>query len=238
MRIVTWNCAGAFRNKYDIVLKSLPDILLIQECEPLEKIDLSKWVIAPHKTFYYGEKNKGVAVFTFNNFKIEKLACHNEDFRFIIPLKICNGKLSFNFLATWTKRTDDDCYTRQIFDAVKFYDKHAPELLQNNPIIIGDFNSNSIWDKPNRECNHSNFVEYLEKKKIYSAYHEYFKEEQGKESQPTLYFTRNKQKTYHIDYCFTSQYLLNKLSFINIGKYDDFISHSDHMPLILDFDVY
>lgn len=33
MKLITWNCQGAFRKKADIILLQQPDILVVQECE-------------------------------------------------------------------------------------------------------------------------------------------------------------------------------------------------------------
>jgi len=237
MKIITWNCAGAFRNKTEEILQLSPDVLIIQECEELEKIDCSMWTAKPSSVFRYGRKDKGIGVFAFSDFKIEKFDWHNEKFEYVVPLNISRENLSLNVFATWTKRTFDDCYTRQIFDAMKYYDEFFPEILSKNSIIIGDFNSSSIWDKKNRDCNHSNLVEYLKFRKIESAYHKFFNEEQGKETYPTLYHQKKELQQYHIDYCFSSTSLLDKMSKIEVGKYEDFISKSDHMPLIVEFEI-
>lgn len=46
MRLITWNCQGAFRNKASVILKHKPDILVIQECECAENEvgTFRKWV--------------------------------------------------------------------------------------------------------------------------------------------------------------------------------------------------
>jgi exodeoxyribonuclease III len=33
MRLISWNCQGAFRKKADIIMAQRPDILVVQECE-------------------------------------------------------------------------------------------------------------------------------------------------------------------------------------------------------------
>jgi exonuclease III len=104
-------------------------------------------------------------------------------------------------------------------------------------MLIGDFNSNSIWDKKHREGNHSTVVAKLEAKKIFSAYHKFFRQTQGKEEHPTLFMYRHKEKPYHIDYCFASTDLIEKLQNVEIGTYQEWTEHSDHKPLSVTVDI-
>jgi exonuclease III len=48
---------------------------------------------------------------------------------------------------------------------------------------------------------------------------------------------RHKGKPYHIDYCFASKDLIDKLQSVEIGEYDFWIQYSDHVPLIANFDL-
>ena len=41
MRVITWNCKQGFRKKYSDIEFFNPDILVIPECESLDKIDFS-----------------------------------------------------------------------------------------------------------------------------------------------------------------------------------------------------
>ena len=54
---------------------------------------------------------------------------------------------------------------------------------------------------------------------------------QGHESEPTFYMYRSKKKPYHIDYCF---YNKENIKNLDIGKFEDWINLSDHMPIVLD----
>jgi exonuclease III len=102
-------------------------------------------------------------------------------------------------------------------------------------MLVGDFNSNSIWDRKHRVSNHSNVVKYLEDKGIFSTYHLFHKQLQGKEVHPTLYMYRHQDKPYHIDYCFVSADLVQRIQSVEIGDYDFWIPYSDHVPLIVYF---
>ena len=46
---------------------------------------------------------------------------------------------------------------------------------------------------------------------------------------PTLYMYRKKDKPYHIDYCFVSADLAEKLESVEIGAYDQWVQYSDHV---------
>jgi endonuclease/exonuclease/phosphatase family metal-dependent hydrolase len=68
---------------------------------------------------------------------------------------------------------------------------------------------------------------------LQSLYHRVKNEVQGSESIPTFYLQRNLSKPYHIDYAFVPEDLIEG-SDIEVGRSSDWLSVSDHMPLILD----
>ena len=60
-------------------------------------------------------------------------------------------------------------------------------------VITGDFNSNAIWNKRYPKGNHSDVVKFLSNNELYSLYHATTAEEQGKESAPTFYVSKEQQ---------------------------------------------
>ena len=65
-----------------------------------------------------------------------------------------------------------------------------------------------------------------------SSYHEYSNEKFGEESKGTLFHTKKQNKPYFIDYIY---YKGMDLSKVDIGQYDEWITLSDHMPVIAKF---
>lgn len=226
----------AFRKKADIILKYQPDILIIPECEHPDKLVFKTEIQKPTGCFWFGRNpNKGLAIFTYSGWKLKCLDNHNEDFKYVLPLTVYNNKINVTVFAVWAQKpVYHDCYTEQVWNAVHYYNKL---LKGDNVILAGDFNSNSIWDKPNRVYNHSNLVGYLKSNNILSAYHHFHKQKQGQEKDMTLFMHRKIDRPYHIDFCFASQYLIGKLKDVEIGTYEAWTKYSDHKPLIVTFDL-
>lgn len=220
-----------------MILLHRPDILVIQECEHPDKLVFNSETQQPKDILWFGDnKHKGLGVFSYNNYRFQLVNDYNEDLKIICPITVTGGLIDFALFAIWAnnRHDQDGQYIEQVWKAVNHYDN----LLTNGSIILaGDFNSNTIWDRQHRIGNHSAVVEMLEKKNIYSIYHRYLNQEQGSESHPTFYLQRKKDKPYHIDYCFASVDLYDKVQNIEIGAYDDWASHSDHIPLIINFDM-
>ncbi|MFD0795980.1 hypothetical protein ACFQZJ_00795 [Maribacter chungangensis] len=107
-----------------------------------------------------------------------------------------------------------------------------------NILLIGDFNSNKIWDEWDRWWNHSDVVNELKELGMESFYHKINGEEQGKESIPTLYFQRKIERPYHIDYVFGSIEFINILTKLEVGTAEQWLDISDHMPIITQYKKY
>ncbi len=122
-------------------------------------------------------------------------------------------------------------YIAQVWLAIN----HYVEMLNSDCILVGDFNSNQIWDKEKRLVSHSHVVSFLEERNIKSLYHYYFSETQGTETQSTFYLHRNPQKPYHLDYCFASERFWTMNFDIKIGNFEEWIKLSDHLPLEIEF---
>jgi exodeoxyribonuclease-3 len=235
MKIITWNCNMAFRKKADVILSYQPDILVVQECECPEKLLFSSTTQKPTDMLWFGtNQHKGLAVFSFGDFKLKAMDMHNQDIQIIVPVYVTNGEIDFNLLAIWAHNPNDPDgrYVEQVWKAIHHYD-HL--LLTGKTIIAGDFNSNTIWDKTHRIGNHSDVVKKLEEKWIRSAYHLYYQQTQGQEEHSTFYLYRHQLKTYHLDYCFLSDDFAKQINSVEVGDYDFWKQYSDHVPLMVTF---
>lgn len=235
MKIITWNCNMAFRKKAAYVLAHNPDIVIIPECEHPDKLTFTENTPLPTDWLWMGDnKNKGLGIFSYSHFTFKLLRNHNPKLKTIIPISVTGNDVKFTLFAIWANNpTDPDGqYVEQICKALAHYKR---QLKATQTILMGDFNSNTIWDKKFRIGNHSHVVEQLEKKGIHSCYHTHYKQEQGKEKDPTFYLYKHKEKSYHLDYCFASTDMIDKIQSVEIGAYDFWKPYSDHVPVMVTF---
>ena len=228
----------AFRKKAGLILKYKPDILIVQECEHPGKLIFDADTIKPTGCLWFGENNnKGIGIFSYSDFKLKLHSSYNEELKLIIPVKISKGAFSFILYAIWANNPADPegQYVTQVWKALKYYSRI---IKKKNTILIGDFNSNTIWDRPRREGNHSTVVKHLASKQIHSVYHKRFDQEQGKEFHPTFYLYKNKNKPYHLDYCFVSGDFMSNLIAVEVGDFDSWKKYSDHVPIMVEFDLF
>jgi exodeoxyribonuclease-3 len=236
MKIITWNCAMAFRKKAGLILAHNPDILIIPECEHPDKLTGVLSTSNLSGILWFGNNNnKGLAIISFNDFKLTVAGNHNQALKTIVPIVVSKNEFVFNLFAIWAFNPldKDGHYVTQVWKAIHYYE-HL--LMGINNILIGDFNSNTIWDKKYRKGNHSHVVKYLEDKSIFSAYHLHHNQIQGSEAHPTFYLYRHRNKPYHLDYCFVSVGMAKQLKAVEVGAYDFWTRYSDHVPVIVTFD--
>ena len=230
MKIITWNCNGGFRKKFEGISAYQADIYIIQECENPTETKHNEYKSWAENHLWIGDsKNKGIGIFAKPEIKLKKLQWTNRykdhTVKYFLPCKV-NEEI--NLLAVWTHRNNSPNfgYIGQLW---KYIQVNKDKL--NDTLIAGDFNSNAIWDEWDRWWNHSDVVAELKELGIESIYHKLTGEQQGKESKPTLYFQRKLTKPYHIDYIFGTSKFIKKTRNFEIGHADKWIKFSDHMPI-------
>jgi exonuclease III len=225
----------AFRKKAQLLLAHNPDILVIPECESPAKLKFNTDVPKPTDILWFGNnENKGLGIFSYSNYRFKLRRNHNPDLKMIIPIAVTGGEFDFTLYAIWANNPDDPDgqYVEQVWKAIHHYDRH----LNNKPaMLIGDFNSNTIWDRKYRKGNHSHVVNRLGRKGITSCYHLHHNQVHGKEEHPTFYLYKHKDKPYHLDYCFVSKDMAGKIQSVEIGDHEIWTPYSDHVPVMVTF---
>jgi exonuclease III len=219
----------ALDKKFDFISTLGGDVLVIQECSR-KSIDRIK-EYEGYGAFWYGEnKNKGLGIIARSPWKITEP--REFGLQWIAASRI-TGPISLDVIGVWAcgKQDYEKRYIRQVHGLIDVLEKSG---LSENTILLGDFNSNSVWDKNYNSHGHTSAVARLHDLGLFSAYHGYFGEKQGSEISPTLYFRKQRSAGYHIDYIFMTTPLLESLKSVMIGSHDDWILHSDHMPLFAD----
>ena len=267
MKILSWNCNGKFREKYPQIIEQESDtyinadIYIICECENPDEdnpqyTQYKKLVEQEVGNNYYwvGDYHyKGLAVFAKNNITLEKIETNGE-FKNFIALRVND---SFNLLAVWARYKDEENdlnpYVEMMHD---FYDANT-ELFDENLIICGDFNSSVKFndkhktkDSNGMAKDHTNLNKKLNKKGLYSIYHEVTGEENGEETHNTFFQSRHLNLPFHLDYIYANKKLIEKTTFIKCGDKTQrevsnrfeipdhwkWISLSDHLPITLEFE--
>ncbi len=242
MRLVTWNCNMALHRKIDALLALEPDIAVVSECampEILRSRERASWIES--EPVWIGEnRNKGLAVFTFNGYAARLHESYHPTLRYIAPVYI-DGPRRFNLLAVWAQNASAGLTRKhQSGPLRRALGKYREFLTGRDAVVAGDFNSNAIWDKPGWRINHMTKVAIFEELGLHSAYHRITGEEQGKERTPTLYWRdrRRDGPTYHIDYAFLPERWFDGVKDFSVGSFDDWCGSglSDHVPICLEVD--
>jgi hypothetical protein len=223
---------GAFSKKAAKIAPLKPDILVVQEAEPLDDVLLFAGEQQP--TFRHraqcGLSSRGLATLSYTGIQ---MACVDED----APLdgfrryEANMDGLHFNVVAAWTWETEDKSRYRQVHRGLQI---HADWIHQRPTFLLGDLNDNASFENGRRW---RDFMELIGQVGLVSAYHSYFREPFGEESRPTHHHHGYPDRPFHLDYCFLPETWASRITDIQVGRLTDWSDVSDHMPLIVDVDL-
>lgn len=231
MKIVSWNCNGALRKKLPAIRHLDADVYVIQECEDPARSDHHEYQAWASNHLWTGDtKNKGIGIFARRGISLQRIDLDPGPLQLFLPCVVAD---QISLLAVWTKQANSPTF-RYIGQVWNYLQLHRDFLRATNSALIGDLNSNSVWDVWDRWWNHSDVVRELQDLGLRSAYHHSRNEQQGCELSPTLYLQRNINRPYHVDYAFLSEPLLREAK-LEVGAQENWLALSNHMPLTIEF---
>lgn len=167
LRIATWNCNGALRKKWGRLAKIKADVYVVQECEdPGQVKDAAYNAWCANHLWTGTNKNKGIGIFAASERTLQAVPLDLAPMELFLPC-IVNGE--WPLLATWTKKANSQNfgYIGQLW---KFLQAHRAFLANPRAMLVGDLNSNVIWDEWDRWWNHSDVVRELSELGLESCY--------------------------------------------------------------------
>lgn len=225
MRLVVWNARrGSFIVKYPLLAHLKADIAVIPEiAAPVES--------SPHVLWVGVTPKQGMAIVAAPPYSVKYLDPLPDVPKYIVPIAV-TGPQSFVLLAVWTLGEKPFPYVEAAAKAIEMYGN----IFSSSPVVMmGDFNSNAIWDRQHPpSSNHSAVVAKLKRHRLVSAYHDFFDIKHGAEIHPTFYLYGHESRPYHIDYCFVPQSWTERIEKVGVENYLDWKQYSDHRPLIVD----
>lgn len=236
MKIVSWNCNGAFRKKFKSITNEKikdtyidADIYVIQECEDPQKVGdefkaYKQFAGEKDKDYFWvgNYKDKGLGIFNKSRYELKEIKLKG-NYEHFIAVEVND---SFNLLGVWAMDEDKEKglnpYVEMIHD---FWDdnKGNEELFKRELIICGDFNSSSKFDKKHKTLDnddkpkdHTHLHEKLDNAGLVSAYHYLTKEESGYESRHTFFQARHLNVPFHLDYFYINEDMIKETKLLNI----------------------
>lgn len=235
MKLISWNCNGAFRNKYQALNYFNADVWVIPESESPATLHKQNSPLQTANHLWTGNnQTRGLSVFAFNGYQIRLADFFNSDYQYILPVWVTPPKLpEFLLIAVWTSRIKNNPDWDYIGQLCHFMENYR-QVIPPQTIMMGDFNINMQWNKSyKKNHNYSHFLELCAQQDFISLYHELSGQAQGQEETPTIYFHRDPQRGYHIDYVY-----LHKQQLPNVKNFKihgcEWLPLSDHTVLELD----
>lgn len=231
MKLLSWNCAMKFREKFSKVESFNADIMIIQETE--HPIRLPDELNRRYNIEWVGDiPHKGLGIFLRKSIDYKVAPFNESNNKWFLPIEV-ELPVKMLLVGVWAHNHRKNEVIDKVpptFRSIKMISK----LFRDETIICGDFNSNANWDRMKKYGRFMDTVDFLGTYNIHSLYHELKSEGHGAESESTLVWRKNLNSTYHVDYCFMSKSLIERNSTLEIGDYDRWIKFSDHKPLFID----
>jgi len=225
----------AFRKKHHLLEAYNLDIVLVQECEHMDKIKSGNI----HSKLWFGDKpHKGIGIFSYRpDIRFTPIPFEFENNRWFIPV---DTRQNFSFAVVWAGNRRKNQVVDKVQPSYRTLSDYA-STFKGLEMIVGDFNNNVIWDKnEKRKYKKGTFQATLDLIKdlgFYSVYHSVFAETPGQETRPTHIWRKSYDTTYHIDYCFLKENLQAQLLDFKLLDDKSWVQHSDHFPLLIDLDI-
>lgn len=230
MKVVSWNCNGGFRNKYNVLFEAYPDadLYIVQECENPDFYNSKPFKELFVKGFHVGMPDyfmKGIGVFSPKGLHLRRTKCMFSTSLMMMgyaPFVVNNN---VKILAVWP-------HGKYVEEMIDFFNANE-ELITDDLLIIGDTNSATEFNSQHpKKKNHTVMVEWLAQHGLVDAYNHHTNEAEGEETVPTFYLQRKKEKPYHLDRAFVAP---SKLMRFEVAEdHDYWLQYSDHIPVMIE----
>jgi exodeoxyribonuclease III len=234
MRIVTWNCRiGGFRWKAQHVARLRPDVLAVQEVEPIDNVLLFAGDCQPtYRDRVSGREapRRGIGIFSYTDIQLQAVDSV-EPMSTFRRYEARRGDLTFNVIGVWTWATKSASTSYR--QAHEGFARYADWIRHRPTVVIGDFNGNGAF----QGSNWRQLLELAGSLGLVSAYHHYFGESFGAETRPTHFHKGDKARPFHLDYCFLPDAWAQRIRKVDVGLYSDWCGISDHVPLTVDLEM-
>lgn len=233
MRLISWNCKGAFGRKHASVAELAPDVLVLPECGRMRALN-NVLNCAPVRSFEWIGDNprKGLGVVSYGSYSLRVHPSYDPKLRWILPLDV-DGPTPFTLIAVWTvPDSADGIYIHSLFRTLEVY---AEILRAPRVVIAGDFNQSVLLDKPGSPLNFAEWLVKAETNGFRSTYHLHRNCPHGCEPEKTFYLHHKVEKGHHIDFVFATPSLIETGMDVEVGSHATWCKQSDHMPLTCTF---
>ena len=233
MRLISWNCKGAFHRKHLFAAALQPDILVVPESEKLQGLTQSLHSRTIRSLEWFGSNPaKGLAVVSYGDYVLRVRPSYEPRHRWIVPFSVA-GPLDFVLFAVWTLPIGKQAgrYARPLSEALESY---RGLMDSSNAVWAGAFNSNVSLDPPSSRHRFQDFVAVLEPRGLDSLYHRKHQCAHGEKRDGTFYLYHQADRGFHINYVFASDGFHAHGVDIFVGSHADWSKRSDHAPLVCD----
>ena len=236
VRLLEWNVAMSLQNKAHLLADLQPTIAVLPESAHPDKTGPALAAVGARSVQWIGgNPNKGLLVAAFGDWTARIDDSYDPGYQWVMPVHL-TGPGHIRMLAVWdmNHRGSGHESARQQGSCRASMQRYAEFLAGpcDLSLISGDFNNSVYWDKGKSANRFGDFMSQLEHRGYVSAYHFHQGCARGAEPQPTLWWTRNADKPYHVDYTFVSP--REAIEFVHLGSHTDWLAHSDHSPMTVD----
>lgn len=234
MRVLCWNVRGATDAKWEHITGLRPDVAVLAEvAQQPRRLQASLLEPAPAWQWVGLNPAKGLAVSAFGD--------RAETCGALAPAATGRWSVaarlgSLTVLGIWSCPSASGGYATEVLRSL---DAHARWLDPEADVIVaGDFNIDGAGALRRRSGAFSKVIDRFQDLGLASVYHTVWQEPFGAESSPTYFHHRNRARPFHIDFCFLSAPLLDRLRAVTVGKYEQWVDSgiSDHVPLTIELD--